>query len=139
MRCQPRISPSPTAACCPRRKIRGRGAVGPQPLSDRNRLASRPRPAIRAALQFLVIAIFAIVTTPATADTDDGLAFFESRIRPVLVESCYPCHSSQARTPKGGLRVDSRGAMWRGGDHGPVILPGKPDDSLLFKALSYEG
>ena len=78
-------------------------------------------------------------TTSAGADTDDGIAFFESRIRPVLVESCYKCHSSQSQSPKGGLRVDSREALLRGGESGPAIVPGKPGDSLLFQALSYEG
>ena len=52
-------------------------------------------------VQPLIIAICAMVTTSASAGTDDGIAFFESRIRPVLVESCYKCHSSQSkRRPK---------------------------------------
>jgi len=69
----------------------------------------------------------------------DADAFFESRIRPVLVEHCYKCHSSRAKSPKGGLRVDSRDALLSGGTSGPAVVPGKPDDSLLLKALSYEG
>ena len=100
---------------------------------------SVPTPAIRALVQPVIIAICAVVTTSASAGTDDGIAFFESRIRPVLVQSCYKCHSSQSNAPKGGLRVDSREALLRGGESGPAIVPGKPGDSLLFMAVSYEG
>jgi hypothetical protein len=85
------------------------------------------------------ITIYAFVTTSTTAGTDEGTAFFESRIRPVLVEHCYECHSSRSRSLKGGLRVESRGGLVRGGDSGPAIVPGKPDDSLLVKAVSYDG
>ena len=73
------------------------------------------------------------------ADADEATAFFESRIRPVLVEHCYKCHSGRTKAPKGGLRLDSREALLRGGENGPAIVPGKPDDSLLLKALSHEG
>ncbi len=57
----------------------------------------------------------------------------------MLVEHCYKCHSGRAKSPKGGLRLDSREAVLRGGGNGPAIVPGKPDDSLLIKALSHEG
>ena len=80
-----------------------------------------------------------MVATPAWAGTDEATAFFESRIRPVLVEHCYKCHSGRTKSPKGGLRLDSREALLRGGGNGPAIVPGKPDDSLLIKALSHEG
>ncbi|MDB5336526.1 MAG: Planctomycete cytochrome, partial [Planctomycetaceae bacterium] len=68
---------------------------------------------------------------------NDDEAFFESKIRPVLVEHCYECHSSKTKVPKGGLRVDSRVALLRGGDSGPALVPGKPEESLIVKALSY--
>lgn len=64
--------------------------------------------------------------------------FFEKRIRPVLAEKCYPCHSAQLKTPMGGLRLDSRAGALKGGDSGPAIVPGAPDQSLLLKALSYQ-
>jgi hypothetical protein len=64
-----------------------------------------------------------------------GTAFFEQKIRPVLVDRCYPCHADKAR---GGLRLDSRANLLRGGDSGPAIVPGKPRDSLLLKAIGYE-
>ncbi|MCC6510174.1 MAG: PSD1 domain-containing protein, partial [Pirellulaceae bacterium] len=73
---------------------------------------------------------------PASADQ---LAFFESRIRPVLVKHCYECHSSGSSALKGGLRVDWAGGLTSGGDSGPSITPGHPEDSLLIDALEYDG
>ena len=87
----------------------------------------------------LAAALSIVTATRAPADAEDSTAFFESRIRPVLVEHCYKCHSGRAKSPKGGLRLDSREALLRGGVSGPAIVPGKPDDSLLIKALSHEG
>jgi len=84
-------------------------------------------------------AIFAMAATPAWVGADEGTAFFESRIRPVLVEHCYKCHSGRTKSPKGGLRLDSREAVLRGGANGPAVVPGKADDSLIIKALCYEG
>jgi len=61
--------------------------------------------------------------------------FFEKRIRPVLAENCFGCHSD--RKQKGGLRLDSRQAMLNGGETGPAIVPGHPELSLLLKAIHY--
>jgi hypothetical protein len=69
---------------------------------------------------------------------DQQLAFFENRIRPVLVEHCYECHSEKAKKLKGGLRLDLRDTLRRGGDTGPAIVPGKPDESLLIEAVRYD-
>jgi hypothetical protein len=66
------------------------------------------------------------------------LEFFEKRIRPVLVEHCYACHAVDAQRLRGGLQLDSREALLRGGDSGPVVVPGKPEASLLLEALRYE-
>ncbi len=77
---------------------------------------------------------------PALAAEDEGMEFFEKRIRPVLVNECLECHSSQAKTQdklKGGLLLDSRADLLRGGDSGPAIVPEKPDESLLLEALNY--
>ena len=62
-------------------------------------------------------------------------AFFESRIRPVLAERCYECHSAQSAKLKGGLLLDSRAGVIRGGDSGPIIAPGDPEASLLIRAV----
>jgi mono/diheme cytochrome c family protein len=63
------------------------------------------------------------------------IAFFESRIRPLLVEKCQGCHGSTKQ--KGGLRVDDRESLLKGGDSGAAIRPGAPDESLLLLAVSY--
>jgi hypothetical protein len=65
--------------------------------------------------------------------------FFENKIRPVLVEHCYKCHSGHANKQKGGLRLDSKGGMRTGGDSGPAIIPGKVKESILLQALRHEG
>jgi len=90
-------------------------------------------------LQTCFTAICAMVATSVRAGTDEVPTFFESRIRPVFVEHCYKCHSGRIKSPKGGLRLDSREALLRGGGNGPAVVPGKPEDSLLFKALTHEG
>lgn len=68
-----------------------------------------------------------------------GVDFFEGKIRPVLVDHCYKCHSADSKIIKGGLRVDNRQALIKGGDSGPAIVPGDPTKSLLIKALKYDG
>lgn len=72
---------------------------------------------------------------PTLAKTD--LDFFETKIRPVLSEQCYKCHSHTADKIKGGLLLDSRDALLSGGSNGPIIVPGKPDESVLIQALRY--
>src|SRR5688572_1296656 len=78
---------------------------------------------------------------PAIAAGDDpaGVAFFERKIRPLLVERCYECHSQAAKQVQGGLLLDSRGGILRGGDSGPVIVAGQPSESLLLEAIGYAG
>ncbi|MPY90170.1 MAG: DUF1553 domain-containing protein [Luteitalea sp.] len=65
----------------------------------------------------------------------EAVAFFEKDVRPVLVDRCYSCHSSEVSEPEGGLLLDSRAAVMRGGRHGPVIVPGEPEESLLIQAI----
>ncbi|MCB1093632.1 MAG: hypothetical protein KDL87_18985, partial [Verrucomicrobiae bacterium] len=67
-----------------------------------------------------------------------AIAFFESKIRPVLVEQCYKCHSTEADKVKGGLLLDSREASLRGGDNGHAVVPGNLDQSLLITAIRYQ-
>ena len=63
----------------------------------------------------------------------EKIEFFETRVRPVLAANCYACHTENKL---GGLRVDSRVALLEGGKSGPAIVPGRPDESLLLKAVS---
>ena len=83
--------------------------------------------------------IFAVSVAELALAEDDGLEFFEKKIRPVLVERCYKCHSSETAKPKGGLRLDRRAGVFDGGDSGTAIVQSKPDESLLIKALSWSG
>lgn len=68
----------------------------------------------------------------------EALQYFEQHIRPMLVEHCYECHSQAAGKAEGGLRLDSRQAMLTGGDSGPALVAGRPEESLLLEALNYE-
>ncbi|MEO2017553.1 MAG: DUF1553 domain-containing protein [Fuerstiella sp.] len=85
------------------------------------------------------IALFFLMSMSATAAelSRDQINFFESRIRPVLVEHCYECHNS-ADTAEGELAVDHRAALLQGGDGGPVIVPGKPAQSRLLAILRHD-
>jgi hypothetical protein len=73
------------------------------------------------------------------AGDETGVEFFERKIRPVLVRECYACHSKGAKVLKGGLRVDTWEGLAKGGDSGPAIVGGNPDESLLLDALRHEG
>ncbi|MEO6740273.1 MAG: PSD1 and planctomycete cytochrome C domain-containing protein [Chthoniobacteraceae bacterium] len=76
-----------------------------------------------------------ILGTASRAAEADGTAYFESRIRPLLVKRCYECHGEKKQ--KGGLRLDSKAGWQKGGDSGAVIVPGDPEASLLIKAVRY--
>ncbi len=85
----------------------------------------------------LVILLPALLAGRAAADGDAGMAFFESKIRPVLAETCYACHGEKKQRAK--LRLDSKDAMLKGGESGPALVPGKVDASLIIKALRHQG
>jgi len=80
-------------------------------------------------------AVWMLAASAAYAQSADE--FFEKKIRPVLVEKCYACHSGQSKMPMGGLRLDSAAAIRKGGDSGPAIAPGNPSKSLLMEAIRY--
>src|SRR5580765_7550608 len=72
-----------------------------------------------------------------TAPDREGVEFFEKKIRPVLVDRCYSCHSADAKKLKGNLYVDTREGLLKGGDLGPSLVPGDPEKSLLIKVIRY--
>ncbi len=83
--------------------------------------------------------IFPVV---CNASEEDGLQFFEQKIRPVLIQHCYGCHSAKAQEEKklqGGLYLDSAEGVAAGGDSGPSLIKGKSADSLLLQALRHDG
>ncbi|MFT4688601.1 MAG: hypothetical protein ACI9OD_000799 [Limisphaerales bacterium] len=84
----------------------------------------------------LVAGLLAPFPNSATAQSA-GLELFEKQIRPLLVEHCYECHSQTSKNLKGGLRLDSRLGWERGGDSGRVIVPGRPEESRLIRAVRY--
>jgi hypothetical protein len=75
--------------------------------------------------------------TGYAAETPSGAEFFEKRIRPILIERCYECHSANAKKLKGDLRLDHREGWSKGGDSGPAIVPGEPEKSLLVQAVRW--
>jgi len=79
-----------------------------------------------------------LVSASAIAQTDRaGVDFFEKKIRPVLAASCLSCHSDAEKKRKGGLALDTREGVLRGGNTGPAVVSGKPNESLLIKAIRY--
>ncbi len=119
------------------------------PLSASEFLSMLCRRATRTASLFVVV-LCVLDPVIALADDDNvktdlsqqdlsqqGAAYFEKKIRPLLHKHCYSCHSAKAETVQGGLLLDSRAALHRGGDSGPSVTPGKPEASLLIAAVEY--
>ena len=90
-----------------------------------------------ALLGFATCSALRAADAPAPAIASSDLQFFETKIRPLLVDKCYKCHSRDADKVKGGLMLDTREAWLHGGNTGPALVPGKPDDSLLIQAVRY--
>ncbi|MGE3780975.1 MAG: DUF1549 domain-containing protein, partial [Pirellulaceae bacterium] len=71
-------------------------------------------------------------------DSEQAFQFFETKIRPVLVEHCYECHAAGAKIVQGGLLLDHRDGLLQGGDSGAAIVPGQAAESLVMRALRYD-
>src|SRR5688572_9937950 len=99
-------------------------------------LRAQPRPrAVRAAAGAAILAVlFLPQLTTAIEPTADQLAFFEKRIRPILADNCYGCHSADTK-PAGGLRVDDFNGLLTGGDAGPAVVPNEPASSILLRRI----
>jgi len=82
--------------------------------------------------------ILLIAATSASAITPEQSAFFEAKIRPVLAEKCYSCHSAQAEKVKGELLLDTRAGTLSGGENGPAVVPGDLGKSLLISAMRWQ-
>lgn len=89
----------------------------------------------------IVFVVFAACWNCQTVNAQDttGVRFFRDKIEPVLKAQCYSCHSRQADEVKGGLRLDFKAAVLRGGDSGPAVVAGKSGESLLIQAIRHEG
>ena len=81
-------------------------------------------------------ALLAILVLAGSACADEPAeTFFETKIRPVLATDCLPCHGG--KKTESGLKVDSRESLLKGGDRGPAIVAGEPENSLLVRAIGY--
>ncbi|MFO1007222.1 MAG: PSD1 and planctomycete cytochrome C domain-containing protein [Planctomycetaceae bacterium] len=79
-----------------------------------------------------------LAQTPSTSEesaSQESIRHFETTVRPLLIEHCHKCHSDTKQWAN--LRLDSREAMLKGGDNGPVIVPGNPDESMLIRAVKH--
>ena len=84
------------------------------------------------------LALTLLLSSTVLAADPSGIAFFEQKVRPVLVEHCYSCHSAEAKKLKGNLYLDSKAGWEKGGDSGdPIIVPGKPEASLLIRTVQH--
>ncbi|MFP6737740.1 MAG: DUF1549 domain-containing protein, partial [Planctomycetota bacterium] len=84
-------------------------------------------------------AFFLMTAFAASGNAQEAeIEFFEKKIRPVLIERCYKCHSADSKKLKGKLLLDTREGLLKGGESGPAIVAGKPEKSLLISALRYE-
>ncbi|WP_145026656.1 PSD1 and planctomycete cytochrome C domain-containing protein [Caulifigura coniformis] len=93
----------------------------------------------------LLLTLGLLLAAPAAAEDKSsppidpaGITFFETKIRPVLVQHCYSCHSQESGKAEGELRVDSRDAIRKGGDRGPAVVPGDPASSWLLIAAAHK-
>ena len=75
----------------------------------------------------------------AVAARGEDFEFLKKHVRPVLADNCYKCHSAMSEKVKGGLLLDTREGLLKGGDTGPAIIPGDAEKSLLIKAVRYTG
>ena len=102
---------------------------------------------VKLSLFSALMLLLAIASAPVPSRADEapvktpedaaGNEFFEKKVRPVLVQQCYGCHSLSAKKTMGGLALDSRSALMKGGQTGPALVPGHPDTSRLMDAVRY--
>jgi len=100
--------------------------------------ASPQASALRLRGRFLLLLLPALAAGEPAAAQQAELEFFEKKIRPVLIERCYKCHSAESKKLKGKLLLDTREGLLKGGESGPAIVAGRPEKSLLISALRYE-
>jgi len=111
--------------------------IGPLLSAFGSRLTDLRHGFLRIRCGIAVVSCFAGFWTKGLTANDDAAHFFETEIRPLLVEQCHRCHGSKKQ--EAGLRLDSRQAMLKGGENGASIVPGKPTESLLIAAVSHTG
>jgi hypothetical protein len=97
---------------------------------------------LRNAIEILCLAVFCLFAAELWADEpaagDQQARFYKERIEPVLSKSCFECHSHASGESSGNLMLDSASGMTGGGTRGAAVVPGKPDESWLLKAMTYK-
>jgi hypothetical protein len=117
--------------------------MGGMPMISEGIRKAQPPPTARgssiALLRWGFFAFFLMAVFAASGNAQEAeIEFFEKKIRPVLIERCYKCHSTESKKLKGKLLLDTREGLLKGGESGPAIVAGKPEKSLLISALRYE-
>lgn len=84
-----------------------------------------------------LLLLVTVGSASASEPTADQVNFFEAKVRPLLVERCYDCHSVESGESEGGLLVDSAAGLLKGGTLGSALIPGRPEQSRLFRAVTY--
>src|SRR5262245_66129882 len=74
------------------------------------------------------------LSLPLAPQGEDPVDVFRTKVKPILEQSCFPCHTG---TAMGGLRIDSREHLLKGGKSGPAVVPGRPAESLLYQAITH--
>lgn len=100
-------------------------------------MVSGPRTALFVWMALAAVSPASAQEAAAPLDKAAALEFFEQKVRPVLVDNCYTCHSANTNA-KGGLRVDDFKGLTDGGNSGAAVVPGKPEESLLIQAVSHK-
>ena len=126
------FSPSVFITTCPYEIMNRVTQTIPPPIIDGPMLRTY------SALSLLCVIVFSHSLRAEDKLDSVQVEFFETKIRPVLVQHCYSCHSLESDSVKGGYLLDSRKGIRQGGDSGAGIVPGKPDESLLLSAMKYE-
>ena len=94
---------------------------------------------VKVLFHLLIFASLAFAGRDLSASDDrKGIAFFETKIRPVLVTHCYECHAPGADEIGGKLRLDSREGLRKGGESGPALVEGNPEESLIYQSLTWK-
>lgn len=83
------------------------------------------------------IALFCCASVQAAEPAPAAIEFFESKVRPLLIDNCVSCHGEKKQ--EAGLRLDTRDGFLKGSDKGPVVTPGNADTSKLIKAIQHSG
>jgi mono/diheme cytochrome c family protein len=111
-------------------KAGAKGTDAPAETLTKSDAPATPVPTVTSAQPALTKV--AVVTTPHAVGAMSDADFFENNVRPIIANNCSGCH---VEATSGGLKLDSRESLLKGGEHGPALVPGDPDKSLIITAV----